>query len=151
MATGAGLDGDAEPLASLGQPLTAIAEITQGSPLESAAGQLVQYRDDALAVVPVCRRDVDRQRKAVLIDREMDLDALDLLATVEATREAGRRRLTGATVDDDGAGYRFVTASLPPGQDQAVELPPSCASALILLKVASRSALAGTTRLRTDS
>src|SRR4051812_47946748 len=53
----------------------------------------------------------------------MDLDALDLFAAVEAAREAGRRRLTGAAVDDDGAGYRFVAASLPPSQDQAVEQP----------------------------
>src|SRR4051794_12237268 len=53
----------------------------------------------------------------------MDFDALDLFAAVEAAREAGRRRLTGAAVDDDGAGYRFVAASLPPSQDQAVEQP----------------------------
>jgi hypothetical protein len=39
----------------------------------------------------VCRRDVDRQREAIFIDREMDLDALDLLAAVEAAREASRR------------------------------------------------------------
>ena len=43
----------------------------------------MQHRDDALAVMPVRRRDVDRQREAVFIDREMDLDALDLLATIE--------------------------------------------------------------------
>src|SRR3954468_809337 len=53
----------------------------------------------------------------------MDFDALDLFAAVAAAREAGRRRLTGAAVDDDGAGYRFVAASLPPSQDQAVEQP----------------------------
>src|SRR3954469_16292397 len=74
MAAGAGLDGDAERLADLGQPLAAITEIAQGGPLE--AGKLMQHWDDALAVMPVCRRDVDRQREAVFI--EMDLDALDL-------------------------------------------------------------------------
>ena len=92
MAAGAGLDGDAKRLAGLGQPLTAIAEIAQGSPLEAAAGKLMQHRDDALAVMPVRRRDIDRQREAVLIDREMDLDALDLLAAIEAAPEASRRR-----------------------------------------------------------
>ena len=68
-----------------------IAEIAQGSPLKAAAGQLMQHRDDALAIMPVCRRDIDRQREAVFIDREMDLNALDLLAAVEAAREASRR------------------------------------------------------------
>ena len=42
----------------------------------------MQHRDDALAVMPVGRRDVDRQREAVFIDGEMDLDALDLLAAI---------------------------------------------------------------------
>jgi hypothetical protein len=51
----------------------------------------------------------------------MDFDALDLFATIEAAREASRRRLTGAAVDDDGAGVGSVAASLPPSQDQAVE------------------------------
>ena len=44
----------------------------------------MQHRDDTLAVMPVGRRDADRQREAVFIDREMDFDALDLLAAVEA-------------------------------------------------------------------
>src|SRR3954449_12351250 len=48
MATGAGLDGDAECLAGFGQPLAAIAEIAQGGPLEAAAGKLMQHRDDTL-------------------------------------------------------------------------------------------------------
>jgi hypothetical protein len=55
------LDADAKRFASLGQPLTAIAEIAQRCSLEAAAGKLMQYRDDALAVMPVRRRDVDRQ------------------------------------------------------------------------------------------
>ena len=88
MTAGAGLDGDAKRLAGFGQPLAAIAEIAQGCSLEAAAGKLMQHRDDTLAVMPVCRRDVDRQREAVLIDREMDLDALDLLAAIEAARRS---------------------------------------------------------------
>src|SRR3954468_8837161 len=47
--------------------------------------------------------------------------SLDLLAAIEAAPEASRRRMTGPAVDDDGAGYGFVAASLPPGQDKAVE------------------------------
>src|SRR4051812_36866642 len=43
--------------------------------LEAPAGKLMQHRDDALAVMPVRRRDVDRQREAVFIHREMDFDA----------------------------------------------------------------------------
>ena len=39
MATGTGLDGDAKRLASLGQPLTAIAEIAQGSESMSKYGR----------------------------------------------------------------------------------------------------------------
>jgi hypothetical protein len=91
-AAGAGLDNDAKRLADLGQPLTPVAEIAQGRSFE--AGKLMQHRDDTLAVMPVCRREVDRQREAVLI--EMDLDALDLLAAIEAAAEATRRRMTGA-------------------------------------------------------
>jgi hypothetical protein len=82
---------NAKRLAGFGQPLPPIAEITQGRPLEAPTGKLMQHRDDALAVMPVGRRDMDRQREAVLIDREMDLDALDLLAAIEAAREAARR------------------------------------------------------------
>ena len=71
--------------------------------------------------MPVGWRDGDRQREAVLIHREMDLDALDLLAAIEAAREASRRRMTGATVDDDSTGISSIAAGQPPGTDQAVE------------------------------
>src|SRR3954452_13502336 len=94
----------------------------------------MQHRDDALAVMDVCRRDGDRQRETILVHGEMDLDALDFLAAIEAAAEASRRRMTRSltrqlsacgqrkgAVDDDGAGYGFVAASLPPSQDQAVE------------------------------
>src|SRR3954465_5450892 len=90
--------------------------ITQSCSFETAAGKLMQHRDDALAVMDIRRRNGDRQREAVLVHREMDLDALDLLPAVAAAAEARRRRMTGAAVDDDGAGYGFVAASLPPGQ-----------------------------------
>src|SRR4051794_7810486 len=94
MTAGTGLEGDAKRLAGFGQPLAPVAEIAQGGPLEAAAGKLMQHWDNALAVMPVRRRDMDRQREAVLVHGEMDLDALDLLAAVEAAREASRRRLT---------------------------------------------------------
>src|SRR3954454_23408583 len=83
----------------------------------------MQHRDDALAVMDIRWRDGDRQRKAVLVDREMDLDALDLLAAIEATAEASRCRTTRPAVDDDGAGFGSIAASLPPRLDQAVEQP----------------------------
>ena len=89
--TGAGLDGDAKRFAGLGQPLTPVAEIAQGCSLEAAAGKLMQHRDNALAVMPVGWRDMDRQREAVFIHGEMDLDAFDLLAAIEAAAEASRR------------------------------------------------------------
>src|SRR4051794_22142670 len=121
MTAGTGLEGDAKRLAGFGQPLAPVAEIAQGGPLEAAAGKLMQHWDNALAVMPVRRRDMDRQREAVLVHGEMDLDALDLLAAVEAAPEASWRRMTGPAVDDDSAGYGFVAAGLPPGLDQAVE------------------------------
>src|SRR3954469_18243188 len=121
MAAGAGLEGDAECLAGLGQPLAPVAEITQGCPFE--AGKLMQHWDDALAVMDVCRRDGDRQRETILVHGEVDLDALDLLAAVEAAPEATRRGPTGAAVEDDGAGFGNIAASLSPSLDQAVEQP----------------------------
>ena len=51
----------------------------------------MQHWDNALAVMDIRWRDVDRQREAVFIDCEMDLDALDLLAAIEAAPEASRR------------------------------------------------------------
>src|SRR3954451_5477938 len=83
----------------------------------------MQHRNDALAVMDVCRRDVDRQRETILVHREMDFDALDFLAAVKAAAEATRRRLAGAAVDDDGAGVGGGGARLSPSLDQAVEQP----------------------------
>src|SRR3954470_2452174 len=81
----------------------------------------MQHWNDALAVMPVGRRDIDRQREAVLVHGEMDFDALDLLAAIGAAAEASRRRMTGAAVEDDGAGLGSIVTSLPPSTDQAVE------------------------------
>src|SRR5690242_6291288 len=69
----------------------------------------------------VRRRDIDRQRDAVLVDRNMDLDAPDLLAAIDATLTAARRRATGATVDHHGARLRRIAASLAPAAAQPVE------------------------------
>ena len=66
MTAGAGLDSDAKRLTDLGQPLPSIAEIAQGCSLEAAAGKLMQHRDDALAVMDIRRRDVDRRGKPYL-------------------------------------------------------------------------------------
>jgi hypothetical protein len=38
----------------------------------------------------VGRRDINRQQDAVLFDRDLDLDAADLLAAVDAARKATR-------------------------------------------------------------
>ena len=57
------LDGDAELLAGLGPPVAPIAEIAQCRALEAAIGELTQNRHDTLRVMPVRRRDVDRQRR----------------------------------------------------------------------------------------
>src|SRR3954447_4022697 len=70
--TGTGLDGDAKRLAGFGQPLAPVAEIAQSCPFEAAAGKLMQHWDDALAVMPVCRRDGDRQRETILVHGEVD-------------------------------------------------------------------------------
>jgi hypothetical protein len=40
----------------------------------------------------------------MLVHGEMNFDALDLLAAIEAAAQATRRRRTGSAIDDDGAG-----------------------------------------------
>src|SRR5208283_3715458 len=105
-ATGNCLDGDAERLAGLGQPLAPVAEIPQRRTLEASLGEFAQNREDAFRVMPVCRRNVDSQGNAVFVHGDMDLDALDLLSTVDASVEAARRRAPGSAVDDDGARLR---------------------------------------------
>src|SRR5215213_1589435 len=71
----------------------------------------------------VRRRDVDRQRDAVLLNGHLDLDAADLLATVNAARKTAWRRAAGAAVDDHGARFRGITAGAPPTAAQPIEQP----------------------------
>src|SRR3954465_4763418 len=117
-AAGDGLDGDAECLTRLGQASAPIAEIAEGWAVEAAMGKFTQNRHDTLRVVAVRRRDIDRQRDAVFVDRHLDLDAADLLAAVNATRKAARRRTTGAAVDDHRTWLRSISAGTPPGAAQ---------------------------------
>ena len=75
MTAGDRLDGDAERLPGLGQPFAPVAEVAQHRSPEPLAGKLTEHRDDALGVVDIRRRDVDRQRDAVLVHAEMDRKA----------------------------------------------------------------------------
>src|SRR3954453_20457472 len=120
-AAGDRFDGDAERLGNPGQPLAAVAKITQSWSPEALAGQLAQHWDDALGVMRVGRRDIDPQRDAVLVD--LDLDAADLLAAVDAAREAARCRAAGAAVDHHSARVRPIAASQSPGAAPPVEQP----------------------------
>jgi len=47
----------------------------------------------------VRRGDIDRQRDAVFLNGDLDLDAADLLAAIDAAVKTARRPATGATVD----------------------------------------------------
>src|SRR3954464_12151924 len=115
-----GLDRDAECLTRLGQPFAPGAEITERRALEAAIGEFTQNWDDGFAVMAVRRRDVDRQRDAVFLDGHLDLDATDLLATVNAARTAARRRAAGAAVDDHGARFRSIPAGEAPAAAQPI-------------------------------
>src|SRR3954453_23682306 len=117
------LNGDAERLTGLGQPFAPVAEITQCRSLEAAIGEFSQNRDDGFGVMPVRRRDIDRQRDAVFVDGDLDLDAADLLAAVDAARKAAWRRTTGSTVDDYGARFRGIATGPPPSAAEPVEQP----------------------------
>jgi hypothetical protein len=79
-------------------------------------------------------RDVDRQRNAMLFDAQVNLDAVDLLAAIEAALKTARRRLAGSltrqlsacgqrkgAVDDDSTWLGVVTASQPPGAAKPVK------------------------------
>src|SRR3954471_25084313 len=118
-----GLDSDAESLTSLSQAFAPVAEITQRRTLEAAIGELTQNRDDGLGVMVVRRRDIDRQRDAVFVDGDLDLDAADLLAAVDAARKAAWRRTTGSTVDDYGARFGCIATGPPPSAAEPVEQP----------------------------
>src|SRR4051812_35194719 len=69
----------------------------------------------------VRRCDIDRQRNAVFLHGELDLDATDLLAAIDATLQAARRRATGSSVDDHGARLRRIAAGQAPAAAQSVE------------------------------
>src|SRR3954447_11540019 len=71
----------------------------------------------------VRRRDVDRQRDAVFLNGHLDLDAADLLATVDAARKTARRRAAAAAVDDHGARFRGIPAGEAPGAAKPIEQP----------------------------
>src|SRR3954454_7761158 len=105
-AAGNGLDADAERLTDLGQPLAPIAEVAERRTFEATLGERAQDWHDPFGVMPVRRRDIDRQRDAVLVDRNMEFDAADLLAAIAAAVKAARRRTTGSTVDHHRARLR---------------------------------------------
>src|SRR5207302_653887 len=83
-AAGNGLDADAECLTGLGQPLAPIAEVAARRTFEATRGERAQNRHDPFGVMAVRRRDIDRQRNAVFLNRDLDLDATDLLAAINA-------------------------------------------------------------------
>src|SRR5258707_959841 len=74
-AAGNRLDGDAECLAGFGQPLAPVAEIPERWALEATIGEFTQNWNDGFGVMAVRWRDIDRQRDAVFVDGNMDLDA----------------------------------------------------------------------------
>src|SRR5918994_1635451 len=113
----------ANPRSRVSQPLAAVAKITQSRSPETLPGQLAQHRHDPFRIMRVGRRDIDCQRDTVLFDRDLDLDAADLLAAVDAAREAARCRAAGAAVDHHSARVRRVAASQSPRSAQPVEQP----------------------------
>jgi hypothetical protein len=86
-AAGDCLDGDAERLTGLGQPLTPVAEIAEGWALEAAIGEFTQKRNDGFGVMAVRRCDIDRPRDAVFLNGYLDLDAADFLPAIDAARK----------------------------------------------------------------
>src|SRR4051812_12804633 len=108
MITGAGFDGDAKRFIGFGQPLIAVAEITQSCFLEAAASKLVQQWEDALAIVPICWGDVDRQRESILSNDEMEHQSrgfhdrsVDFPAAMEVAVKTVGHRTKGPVIDDD--------------------------------------------------
>jgi hypothetical protein len=93
------LDGDAERLTVVGQQLAPLAKIAERCTLEATLGEGAQNRHDAFRVMPVRRRDIDRQRHAVSINGNMDFDAPDLPSAVDPAVKAARRRATGSAID----------------------------------------------------
>src|SRR3954454_22721493 len=120
-ATGNGCDADAERLTDLGQPLAPVAEVAERRTVEAPCGEPAQDRHDPFGVMAVRRRDLDRQRDAVFVDRHMDLDAPDLLAAIDAALTAARCRATGATVDHHSTRLWRIAAGQAPAAAQSVE------------------------------
>src|SRR3954451_12269327 len=118
-----GFDGDAEFLTGPGQSFAPVAEITERRTLEATIGEFTQNRDDGFCVMAVRWHDIDRQRDAVFLHGELDFDATDLLAAINAARKAAWRRAAGATVDNHHARFRAITAGTPPGVAQPLEQP----------------------------
>jgi hypothetical protein len=86
------LDGDAECLAGFCQPLAPVAEIPERWALEAPIGEFEQNWNNGFRVMPVCWRDIDRQRDAVFVDGDMDLDASDLLSAVDTSKQLDAER-----------------------------------------------------------
>src|SRR3954470_20656005 len=105
-----GLDSDAECLTGLGQAFAPVAEIAERRTLEATIGEFTQNRHDGFCVMAVRRCDIDRQRDAVFLHGDLDFDATDLLATINAALKAAWRGAAGATVDDHRARFRAITA-----------------------------------------
>src|SRR3954454_13081438 len=106
-----GLNGDAECLTGLGQSFAPVAEIAERRTLEATIGEFTQNRHDGFCVMAVRRCDIDRQRDAVFLHGDLDFDATDLLATINAALKAAWRGAAGATVDDHHARFRTITRS----------------------------------------
>src|SRR3954447_5680726 len=116
-----GLDRDAECLTRFRQSVAPIAEAAERRALEAAISEFTQNRHDGFGVMAVRRCDIDRQRDAVFLHGELDLDATDLLAAVDATLKAARRRATGSTVDHHRTRLRRIAAGEAPAAAQSVE------------------------------
>src|SRR3954463_8453132 len=109
-----GLDRDAECLTRFRQSFAPIAEVAERRALEAAISEFTQNRHDGFGVMAVRRCDIDRQGDAVFLHGELDLDATDLLAAIDAAVKAARRRTTGSTVDHHRARLRSISAGQAP-------------------------------------
>ena len=69
-----GLNRDAESLTGPGQAFAPIAKVAERRTLEAAVGEFTQNRDDGFGVMAVRRRDIDRQRHAVFLNGDLDLE-----------------------------------------------------------------------------
>src|SRR3954466_13175466 len=116
-----GLDRDAECLTRFRQSFAPIAEVAERRALEAAISEFTQNRHDGFGVMAVRRCDIDRQRDAVFLHGELDLNATDLLAAVDATLKAARGRAKGATVDHHRTRLRRIAAGQAPAAAQSVE------------------------------